>query len=364
VLANDTDPENDTLSAVLVSGPANASSFTLNADGSFSYTHNGSETTTDSFTYLANDGTANSNVATVTITITPVSDAPVAVNDAYGVNEGGTLNVAAPGVLVNDTDAENDALTAVLVSGPSNAASFSLNADGSFAYVHNGSETLTDSFTYRANDGTSNSNVATVTITITPVNDAPIANNDGPYSVSFHGTVNVPPPGVLGNDTDAEGNSMIAVLVSSTSQGILVLNPDGSFSYTHTGATLGSDSFTYVAQDSFGAQSAPATVTINIVSFPPTCWRTTPIPTADRTRSSSAPSTRPARTAAPSRCCRTARSTSCPPSASPAPTPSTTRSATASPRRRRRSRSRSLSASGTSIRSRPDRRRAARPIRS
>ena len=83
------------------SNPARASSFTLNANGSFSYTHNGSETTTDSFTYKANDGTSDSNVVTVTITITSVNDLPVAAADSYSVAEGGTLAVAAPGVLTN-----------------------------------------------------------------------------------------------------------------------------------------------------------------------------------------------------------------------------------------------------------------------
>jgi large repetitive protein len=171
VLANDTDAENTTLTAVLVSGPANASSFTFNPDGTFTYVHNGSETTTDSFTYKANDGTLDSNIATVTITVNPVNDAPVANDDGpYNVNEGGTLNGTS--VLANDTDAENTTLTAVLVSGPANASSFTLNADGTFTYVHNGTETTTDSFTYQANDGTANSNIATVTITVNPVNDA------------------------------------------------------------------------------------------------------------------------------------------------------------------------------------------------
>jgi VCBS repeat-containing protein len=174
VLANDTDAEGDGLSAVLVSGPSNASSFVLNGDGSFSYVHNGGETTSDSFTYKANDGTADSNVATVTITVTPVNDAPVANNESYTVGEGGTLTVPTPGVLGNDTDAENDTLNAVLVSGPEHASSsFSLNGDGSFTYVHDGSETTSDSFTYKANDGTADSNVTTVTITIIPVDDAP-----------------------------------------------------------------------------------------------------------------------------------------------------------------------------------------------
>jgi len=268
VLVNDTDIDSPSIHAVLVSGPAHAASFTLNADGSFTYVHDGSETTSDAFTYKANDGSLDSNVATVSITINAVNDPPVANNDSYGVNEGGTLTVTAPGVLANDTDAENNTLTAVLVSGPTHAASFALNSDGSFTYVHDGSETTGDSLAYRANDGTSLSNIAMVTITVTPVNDAPVANNDS-YSVSFHHTLNVAAPGVLGNDTDAEGNALSAVLVTGPTQGTLILNADGSFSYTHTGATLGTDSFTYRAQDSLGALSNIATVTISIINQPP-----------------------------------------------------------------------------------------------
>src|SRR5204862_412058 len=146
--------------------------------------------------------------ATVNITINAVNDAPVAVNDSYNVDEGATLTpTAALGVLANDTDVDtvHTSLTASLISGPAHASSFTLNADGSFTYVHDGSETTSDSFTYKANDGTLDSNVATVTITINPVNDAPVANNDA-YNVNEGATLTVTAPGVLGNDTDAENN--------------------------------------------------------------------------------------------------------------------------------------------------------------
>src|SRR5947209_30980 len=83
---------------------AHSSSFTLNSDGSYTYTHDGSETSSDSFTYNANDGSLDSNIATVNITVSPVNDPPIAVPDAYTDAEGGTLTVAAPGVLGNDTD--------------------------------------------------------------------------------------------------------------------------------------------------------------------------------------------------------------------------------------------------------------------
>ena len=173
VLSNDTDVDLEPLTAVLDTGPAHASSFMLTADGSFIYTHDGGETTSDSFAYHANDGTVDSNIATVTITVNPANDPPVANIDSVTVNEGGTLVVPTPGVLGNDTDAENDTLTAVLVLGPSHASTFTLNADGSYLYTHDGSETTSDSFIYKANDGSADSNFAIVTITIVPVDDPP-----------------------------------------------------------------------------------------------------------------------------------------------------------------------------------------------
>ncbi|MCK4902699.1 MAG: cadherin-like domain-containing protein, partial [Thermoplasmatales archaeon] len=106
-----------------------------------------------------------------------INDPPVANNDSYTVDEGGTLNIAAPGVLQNDTDPDNDSLVAVLDVGPSYASSFTLNSDGSFNYTHDGGETAVDSFTYHANDSLADSNVATVTITVNPVNDAPLVSD-------------------------------------------------------------------------------------------------------------------------------------------------------------------------------------------
>ena len=86
------------LTATKVSNPSHGT-VTLNSNGSFTYTPSANYTGTDSFTYRANDGQANSNTATVTITINAVNDPPVAVNDAYSTNEDTVLNVAAPGVL-------------------------------------------------------------------------------------------------------------------------------------------------------------------------------------------------------------------------------------------------------------------------
>src|SRR5206468_4325409 len=126
VLTNDTDGDlpGDTLTAVLVSAPTHAGNFTLHADGMFSYTHDGSETFSDSFTYQINDGLHDSATATVSITVTPVNDqTPVANAESLSVAEGATattLTGGAASVLTNDTDGDlpGDTLTAVLVSGP------------------------------------------------------------------------------------------------------------------------------------------------------------------------------------------------------------------------------------------------------
>src|SRR5439155_2273902 len=103
---------------------------------------------TDQFTYQASDGPNSSNVATVTLTVNAVNDAPVAVPDSYTTPEDTALTVSAPGVLGNDTDVEGDALTAVLVSGPSHGT-LTLNADGSFTYTPASNYNETYSFTVK-----------------------------------------------------------------------------------------------------------------------------------------------------------------------------------------------------------------------
>jgi hypothetical protein len=97
---------------------------------------------------------------------------PTANGDTYPVNEDGVLNVPAPGVLGNDTDPNGDPLTAIKQSDPTKGT-LTFKSDGSFTYTPNPNVNGSDSFTYVANDGTQNSGAATVTINVTPVNDAP-----------------------------------------------------------------------------------------------------------------------------------------------------------------------------------------------
>ncbi|NEU06732.1 tandem-95 repeat protein, partial [Flavihumibacter sp. R14] len=101
----------------------------------------------DSFTYKVSDGTLESNIATVTLTVTPVNDAPVALNDAYNTTEETPVSVPLPGVMTNDSDIDGDAITAIKVTDPANGT-LVFNADGSFTYTPNANFNGTDSFTY------------------------------------------------------------------------------------------------------------------------------------------------------------------------------------------------------------------------
>ncbi|MDX1886313.1 tandem-95 repeat protein, partial [Mycolicibacterium sp. 120270] len=267
VLGNDTDIDGDDLTALVVDGPANGT-LTLNADGSFTYTPHVNFNGTDSFTYKANDGLLDSNTATVTVTVTAVNDAPSATTDSYTTSEDTALTITAPGVLANDTDAEGNSLTAVLVNGPANGT-LTLNPNGSFTYTPNANFNGTDSFTYKPNDGTLSGETTTVNITVNPVNDAPSATTDS-YTTNEDTALTITAPGVLANDTDADGNSLTAVLVNGPANGTLTLNPNGSFTYTPNANFNGTDSFTYKPNDgTLSGETTTVNITVNPVNDAP-----------------------------------------------------------------------------------------------
>jgi hypothetical protein len=192
---------------------------------------------------------------------TGLDQAPVADNDSYTTAENATLKVSAPGVLGNDSDPDGDPLTAILIDSPSNGT-LTLNADGSFVYVPVAGFSGTDSFAYEANDGQLNSNVATVTIKVSQVDQPPVAANDS-YTTAENTTLKVSAPGVLGNDSDPDGDTLTAVLVSNPSNGTLTLNTDGSFVYVPAEDFSGTDTFTYEANDG-QLNSNVSTVTISV----------------------------------------------------------------------------------------------------
>jgi hypothetical protein len=151
------------LTAVLAGNAAHGT-LTLNTNGGFTYVPVSSYGGSDTFTYRATDGVNTSSPATVTITI-PANRAPTPTNDSYAVTMNSTLTMTAPGVLANDTDPDGDSLQALLASGPGHGV-LSLSSNGGFVYAPTAGYTGPDSFTYRANDGLTNSSLATVTLSI------------------------------------------------------------------------------------------------------------------------------------------------------------------------------------------------------
>ena len=321
VLANDSDPDTGSvLSVSAVEGAAanvgaattlaSGAVVTMNADGSYSYDPSGAfnslavgETGTDTFTYTVSDGAGGTDIATVTITITGANDAPVANDDALSVSEDGALNVAANGILSNDTDPDaSDVLTVSAVQGSAanvgaplvlaSGALLTMNADGSYSYDPNGQfndlgvgQTATDTFTYSVDDGNGGTDTATVTVTINGANDGPTAADD--TGLTDENTVlTVPANGVLSNDSDPDAGdtfSVTAVQGSTSAVGgqialasgaLLTMNADGSYSYDPNGqyqslldGETATDSFTYTITDSQGAtDTATVTVTINGIS--------------------------------------------------------------------------------------------------
>ena len=272
VLANDSDPEGDAMTAAIIgTGPVNGT-VVLSANGDFTYTHDNSATVTDTFTYTPRDTFLNiGNTTTVTIYINNV---PVGVTETIALFESGTTSTttaAATSVLSNDTDADaGDAalLTATIGTSPL-YGTLALNSDGSFTYTHDNSETTTDSFTYIPFDGKGYGLPTVVSVTITPTNDAPVAFPDS-ITVGVGQTTSLLTGGmnsVLANDTDADGDSLTAILVSDTSSGTLVLNPGGTFSYTQNGVMDAGDSFTYKANDGT-TDSNIVTVNISLTCSP------------------------------------------------------------------------------------------------
>jgi hypothetical protein len=217
--------------------------------------YNGPET----ITFTATDGVLTSVPATADLTIRPVNDAPVAVGDSATTAED-TARVIP--VLANDTDIDTPpaALKAVIVSQPAHGRAV-VNADQTITYTPAANYYGPDSFTYKASDGSLTSAAATVTLTVTPVNDAPVARNDA-ASVVRGGSVTI---AVLANDTDVDGDVLKVVAVTQGAKGAAVLNANGTVTYTPGPSFTTTDSFTYTISDGKGG-TATATVVIRVRS--------------------------------------------------------------------------------------------------
>jgi VCBS repeat-containing protein len=259
ILSNDVDTPGSPLFAILISGTSHGT-LTLDQDGSFVYAHDGSETTGDEFTYVANDSNSNSNVATVSLIISPTNDKPSAADDSSSTKEDKAVKIR---VLKNDSDPDGDALSVDWVTQPANGSAS--NNGGDVTYTPDPDFHGQDSFTYGISDGNGGIADATVAVTIDPVNDQPIAQDDSNATDEDTPTA----IDVLGNDSDPDGDDLIVQSVAQPANGSAV-NNGSDVTYMPDPGFSGTDTFTYTVSDGHGG-SATATVSVAValVNEPP-----------------------------------------------------------------------------------------------
>ena len=261
VLDNDTDVDGDELTVVSTTEPSNGS-VVINEDGTVTYTPNENFNGEDTFEYTIEDEDGLQDTATVTITVNPVNDAPVANDDTASTDEDNAVTVD---VLDNDTDVDDDELTVVSTTQPSNG-NIVINEDGTITYTPNENFNGEDTFEYTIEDEDGLQDMATVTITVNPVNDAPVANDD----TASTDEDNVVTVDVLDNDTDVDGDELTVVSTTEPSNGSVVINEDGTVTYTPNENFNGTDSFEYTIEDKDGLQdTATVTITVNPVNDAP-----------------------------------------------------------------------------------------------
>jgi hypothetical protein len=263
VLINDDDDgENVMVAASRVSDPNHGEVVDFRSDGSFTYRPDPGFRGPDSFRYTVSDSATTSEPAQVTIEVREANLAPSANDDGYSTGTGEALSVPAPGLLANDTDANNDALAARSDVDPP-TGTVSVGKDGGFTYRPPPGFRGVERFTYFANDGTTDSEPATVAIVVGPAAEAFALGKDA-YSVDRGAALAVPAPGVLANDGIA-GSARRAQEVRGPAVGALEFNGDGSFVYVPDAGFAGEDSFEY-AVTLGDAVSPPETVVLTVVA--------------------------------------------------------------------------------------------------
>ena len=312
ITSSDTDPDSDSLTVSAIAGGSVGSAvtgtygtFTLNSDGSYTYTvdttnsdviawQSGDAVLTETFTYTVSDGNGGTDTATITVNASGQNDAPTANDDTINV----TVGTPATGNVItsSDTDPDSDSLTVSAIAGGSVGSAvtgtygtFTLNSDGSYTYTvdttnsdviawQSGDAVLTETFTYTVSDGNGGTDTATITVNASGQNDAPTANDD-----TINVTVGTPATGnvITSSDTDPDSDSLTVSAIAGGSVGSAVtgtygtftLNSDGSYTYTvdttnsdviawQSGDAVLTETFTYTVSDGNGGTDT-ATITVN-----------------------------------------------------------------------------------------------------
>ena len=256
VRSNDNDPDGDLITVTSVFTPNYGT--TSIVGGNVRYTPNSNYNGLDSFTYTISDGKGGTAIGTVTITVIAVNDAPVANSDSKTTDEDTSVSGK-----VTATDVDKDTLTYTQGTGPSNGTVI-VNSDGTYTYTPDADFNGDDSFTIIVSDGNGGKDTATVTITVNAVNDVPVANDetkttdeDTPLSDSLSGS-------------DVDGNPLNFALKTGPAHGTVIVNSDGTYTYTPDANYNGPDSFKFTVNDAKGeTDEGTISITVNSVNDNP-----------------------------------------------------------------------------------------------
>lgn len=266
VTANDSDSDGslDLTSVHIILVPSHGAATVDAVTGAVTYRPAANYAGADSFTYVVrDDSNAVSNIATVSLTVTPVNDAPLTRPDAVNVREDTPLRINVTG---NDVDVDGSLnLASLEIVTDAGFGTVLAQTDGTVLYTPNHDYFGADAFSYRLQDNEGAWSPATVvSIYVDLVNDSPVANQDT-VNTAINTPVVIRP---LSNDTDVDGTVILSTLtlLSTPLDGTLSNNGDGSLTYTPNTDFVGRDSFTYQVADDQGALSNVATVRITVVA--------------------------------------------------------------------------------------------------
>ncbi|GGD32703.1 Ig-like domain-containing protein [Sinisalibacter lacisalsi] len=253
VLANDSDPDGDLLTVTEATSPDGM--VEINPDGTLTFTPDENFNGSTTIAYTVSDGNGGTDTATVSVEVTPVNDAPVAGDDSTSTDEDTAVVID---VLANDSDVDGDMLEVTEVGDPSNGT-VEINPDGTLTYTPDPDYNGPDSFTYTVSDGNGGTDTATVNIDVTPVNDAPVAEDDAGRT-----PINTPVViSVLANDSDPDGDPL-NVISASSPDGSVDINPDGTITFTPGTDFFGETTIDYTISDgNGGTDSAVVTLMVN-----------------------------------------------------------------------------------------------------
>ena len=250
VLANDSDPDGDPLR--VTSATSDDGTVTINDDGTIEFTPTAGFTGDAVVTYTITDGNGETAEAIAKISVGEDSEPPLAVDDTAEKNEDTPVTID---VLANDTDPDGDPLEVISATSPDGEVT--INDDGTLEFTPNPDFNGPTSITYTVTDGNGGEDTATVDVTVNPVNDGPEAEDDT-ANVNAGDTVTVP---VLLNDSDPEDDPLTIVSASSP-DGTVVINDDGTLSFTPNEGFVGEAQVNYTISD--GELEDPAVLFVNV----------------------------------------------------------------------------------------------------